>query len=75
MPAEQMVQTYYDPLMAGTDDLEGLTLTFQIALARMCLQHSLSVALTCAVLSCYPAHLWMRRYKGVIVRLVVVGST
>ena len=37
-----MVQTYYDPLIAGTHDLQELANTyFQITLARMRLQHSL----------------------------------
>jgi transposase len=37
-----MVQTYYDPLVAGTHDLQELSNTyFQLTLARMRLQHSL----------------------------------
>ena len=42
MLAQRMVQTYYDPLIAGTHDLQELANTyFQITLARMRLQHSL----------------------------------
>ena len=42
MLAQRMVQTYYDPLIAGTHDLQELANTyFHITLARMRLQHSL----------------------------------
>jgi transposase len=42
MLAQNMVQTYYDPLLAGTHDLQELSNTyFQITLGRMRLQHSL----------------------------------
>ena len=42
MLAQRMVQTYYDPLIAGTHDLQELANTyFQITLTRMRLQHSL----------------------------------
>jgi transposase len=42
MLAHGMVQTYYDPLAAGTHDLQELSNTYhQITLARMRLQHSL----------------------------------
>lgn len=42
MLAQNMVQTYYDPLIGGTHDLQELANTyFQITLARMRLQHSL----------------------------------
>ena len=42
MLAQNMVQTYYDPLIAGTHDLQELGNTyFHITLARMRLQHSL----------------------------------
>lgn len=42
MLAQNMVQTYYDPLVAGTHDVQELANTyFQITLARMRLQHSL----------------------------------
>ena len=42
MLAQHMVQTYYDPLIAGTHDLQELANTyFQITLTRMRLQHSL----------------------------------
>jgi len=42
MLTQNMVQTYYDPLLAGTHDLQELSNTyFQITLARMRLQHSL----------------------------------
>jgi transposase len=42
MLEQNMVQVYYDPLLAGTHDLQELANTyFQITLARMRLQHSL----------------------------------
>ena len=42
MLAQNMVQTYYDPLIGGTHDLQELANTyFQITLARTRLQHSL----------------------------------
>lgn len=42
MLSQGMVQTYYDPLISGTHDLQELANTyFQITLARMRLQHSL----------------------------------
>ena len=42
MLAQNMVQVYYEPLIAGTHDLQELSNTyFQITLARMRLQHSL----------------------------------
>ena len=42
MLAQNMVQTYYDPLLGGTHDLQEVANTyFQITLARMRLQHSL----------------------------------
>jgi transposase len=42
MLQQNIVQVYYDPLLAGTHDLQELANTyFQITLARMRLQHSL----------------------------------
>jgi transposase len=42
MLQQNMVQIYYDPLLAGTHDIQELANTyFQITLARMRLQHSL----------------------------------
>jgi transposase len=42
MLAQDMVQTYYDPLFSGTHDIQELANTYyQITLARMRLQHSL----------------------------------
>jgi transposase len=42
MLAQNMVQTYYDPLIGGTHDIQELANTyFHITLARMRLQHSL----------------------------------
>jgi transposase len=42
MMSQDMVQVYYDPLIAGTHDVQELANTyFQITLARMRLQHSL----------------------------------
>ena len=42
MLQQNMVQIYYDPLLAGTHDIQEVANTyFQIALARMRLQHSL----------------------------------
>ena len=42
MMSQDMVQVYYDPLIAGTHDIQELANTyFQITLARMRLQHSL----------------------------------
>jgi hypothetical protein len=53
MLAQRMVQTYYDPLIAGTHDLQELANTyFQITLTRMRLQHSLlCITFRCTSLS------------------------